>query len=275
MKKCLNSITLGSEVPFVESILAASNAGFKGVEIFSLESAKHYAETTSVGDLRSLFGSHSIEPIGFVLGGFVYQDDSQFSSRLTDITKTMTFAGEIGAENALIFVPSKGDLDTSEAVDRATQRIGVSCDVAGEHGLKIGLEPIGKADFLNTPSSILHIIKEIDASNLGLTIDTFHFYTANCKTDELRDIPADRIFLIHINDAPNLPITELDDSKRVLPGEGEMDLLGFLRVLKDKGYEGSLSVEIFNRDLWAESPIKIAKESKKALDVVMQQAGVY
>ena len=164
MQKCLNSITLGTEVPFVDSVLAAGRAGFEGLELFSLEPAQRYVEASSMDELMSMFDSLSIEPVGFVLGGFVYQGDVEFSENSQNIAETMAFASEIGARNALLFIPSKGDRGEAEAIRMATKRIAETCDLASQHGLTIGLEPIGGADFLHTPSSVVPIIEEVGAT---------------------------------------------------------------------------------------------------------------
>jgi sugar phosphate isomerase/epimerase len=274
MQRCLNNITLGTEVPFADSVLAASKAGFEGLEIFSLEPAQRYAESSSVEDLMSMFDQLSIQPVGFVLGGFAYQSDEEFSASLPAITETMSFAGEIGAENALLFIPSKGERGEAEAIQTATHRIAETCDLASDYGLTIGLEPIGKADFLNTPAAVYGIMEDVQAKNLALTVDLFHFYTGGCETEDLLEIPGSRINLVHMDDAPNLPIQDLEDSKRVIPGQGSMDVQGFLRALRDIGFAGPLSVELFNRDLWSRDPAEVAMESKRALDEAMKLAGV-
>ena len=272
MKKCLNNITLGTEVPFADSVLAAGRAGFDGIEIFSLEPAQRYVEASSLDELISMFASLEIEPVGFVLGGFVYQGERDFTGNIPILTENMAFASEIGAKNALLFIPSRGELGEREAVEVATDRISQACDLAAQHGLVIGLEPIGNADFLNTPASLLPIMRDVGAKNLALTVDLFHFYTGGCSTEELLEIPGNMINLVHLDDAPDLP--ELDDSKRVLPGDGSMDVTGFLGALREIGFDGPLSVELFNRDLWGREPDQVALESRRALDSVMERAGV-
>jgi 2-keto-myo-inositol isomerase len=273
VKKCLNTITLGDQVPFEKSMSAASRAGFEGVEIFSLEPAQRHAEETGQ-DLNDLFESLRIQPVGFVLGGFVYQNDEEFSETVQRISQTMDLASDIGARDALLFLPSKGEMTPAEATEMATLRISAAVDLAASRGLRIGLEPIGKADFLNTPASLLPVIEGIGSANLGYTIDIFHYYTAGCRTEELREIPTERIFLIHIDDAPGLPMAELSDSMRVLPGEGEMEVVPFLRTLGEMGYDDHLSVELFNGELWSKQPDEVADLSKAALDRVMDAAGV-
>jgi len=273
MRTALNTITLGEAVPFETSLEVTSRAGFQGVEIFSIERAKTYSQRKGE-DPSDLLKQLSLEPVGFILGGFVYQDAEGFRRDLPRLQELMDFAAGLAARNALLFLPSKNGLSEDEALERATARIAETVDIAGSYGLRVSLEPIGAADFLNTPSDLLPILERIDDRNLGMTIDTFHFFTGGCVVQDLEGIPLDRIFLVHINDSPLLPQSEMDDSKRVLPGQGEMQIVPFLSTLNRRGYQGYLSVELFNRELWAGDPMKVADASKRALDGVMDRAGV-
>ncbi len=273
MRKCLNTITLGSGVPFERCLTAASKAGFESVEIFHMDKAQAYAKEKSMEDLKRILESSSLDVAGFLLGGFLYEPSAEFSAKERQRREAMAFAQEIGATDALLFIPSKGKLTPAQATEMAVQRAGETADMAADYGIRIGLEPIGKCDFFNTPSSVLPLIRKVGSPNLGLTIDLFHFFTGGCKTRDLRRIPVDRIFLIHMDDAPGLPVAELEDSKRVLPGQGSMDVVEFIRTLDEMGYDGDLSVELFNKDLWSKDPDLVAEAAKKALDSVMAKAG--
>ncbi len=274
MKACLNTMTLGSHVPLDKALDAASKAGFQGVEIFSIETSPGYPEAEAAAELASQLASLSLEPVGFILGGFVYESEADFRANLAKREERMAFAHSIGADNGLLFIPSKGKLSDAEALRTAGRNVAAICRAADKHGIKVGLEPIGKADFLNTPASVLRLIQNIDHDNLGLTVDFFHFHTAGCSLRDLDAIPAEAIFLIHIDDAPSAPIAQLDDSMRVLPGQGGLDVVGFIRALHRIGYTGHLSVELFNRDLWAKDPLVAAKASRSTLHDVMNEAGI-
>ena len=84
--------------------------------------------------------------------------------------------------------------------------------------------------------------------------------------EDLEKIPPERISLIHFHDAADLPRDMLGDEDRLYPGEGVIDLGGFCRVLKNKGYEGSLSVELINPKLWeTKSPKDMARKAWDSL----------
>ena len=56
--------------------------------------------------------------------------------------------------------------------------------------------------------------------------------TAGATTDDIIHAGKDRIVHIHFDDAPNLPPEQIQDNERLLPGEGVINLTGFLQALK-------------------------------------------
>jgi 2-keto-myo-inositol isomerase len=124
-------------------------------------------------------------------------------------------------------------------------------DLGRSYGVKVLFEPIG-FDFFSIRKHLdgLDIVNEIKNQDIGLLIDTFHFYVGENTLEDLEKIPPERISLIHFHDAADLPRNKLGDEDRLYPGEGVIDLGGFCKVLRDKGYEGPLSVELINPKLW-------------------------
>jgi len=98
-----------------------------------------------------------------------------------------------------------------------------------------------------------------------LTIDTFNFYVGENTLSDLKKIPADTISFVHFHDAVDLPLDKLNDEHRLFPGEGVMDLKEICEVLRDKGYQGPLSVELFSPKLWEMPPKEVARKAWESL----------
>jgi 2-keto-myo-inositol isomerase len=78
--------------------------------------------------------------------------------------------------------------------------------------------------------------------------------------DDLRAIPAERISHYHIDDAhPDKPARSQNDPDRVMLGEGQIDLAAEIALLKEKGYQGTVSLELFNQELWQRDPADVLK----------------
>jgi sugar phosphate isomerase/epimerase len=109
--------------------------------------------------------------------------------------------------------------------------------------------------------------------NVGLLLDSWHWHHAGATTDDIVAAGRDRIVHVHFNDAPNLPPEQIRDDHRLLPGEGVINLVGFLKALQTIGYTDALSVEVFGR-LKDVPPEQAAKMGLDASLAVFRKAGV-
>ena len=87
--------------------------------------------------------------------------------------------------------------------------------------------------------------------------------------EEVKSIPAEKLLLVHVSDCENRPKDELENTHRLYPGEGVIPLRDYLGALKETGYEGFLSIEIFRPDHWKDSQEGIIKNAKEPLDAVL------
>ncbi|HTN03542.1 MAG TPA: TIM barrel protein, partial [Planctomycetaceae bacterium] len=79
----------------------------------------------------------------------------------------------------------------------------------------------------------------------------------------------------HFNDAPaEPPRLEQHDHSRVLPGDGHLNLTQWLKNLRAIGYDGWLSLELFNEKLWARDPLEVAKLGLQKMQSAVAQAGL-
>ena len=47
------------------------------------------------------------------------------------------------------------------------------------------------------------------------------------------------------------------DPNRVMPGDGPIDLRAEIEILREIGYEGTVSLELFNPGLWEQDPAEV------------------
>jgi sugar phosphate isomerase/epimerase len=109
--------------------------------------------------------------------------------------------------------------------------------------------------------------------NVGLLLDSWHWHHAGATTDDILKAGRDRIVHVHFNDAPNLPPDQIRDNQRLLPGEGVINLVGFLQALHKIGYNDALSVEVFGR-MDKEAPEIAARKGLEASISVFRKAGI-
>ena len=164
----------------------------------------------------------------------------------------------------------------------ATRRLRMCAQIVGAYGVRLGLEFVGphhlrtawKNPFIWTLQETLDWIDAIGEPNVGLLFDAYHWYTNELGTADIEALRAEQIIHVHINDAPDVPVQEALDNGRVYPGEGVIDLAGFLRALDAIGYKGAVSQEILSAEAPTESPESLVQRSKAGFDKVYAAAGL-
>jgi sugar phosphate isomerase/epimerase len=115
-----------------------------------------------------------------------------------------------------------------------------------------------------------------DRPNGGLNVDTWHCARTGTAADDLRALPGERVLAIQLDDGPLLPEENLIDATlhdRVLPGEGEFDLAGYLGALRDIGVRCPVGVEVFSDSLHASGPRAAARAAADASAKVLSSVG--
>jgi D-psicose/D-tagatose/L-ribulose 3-epimerase len=107
---------------------------------------------------------------------------------------------------------------------------------AQKRGVCLCVEPLNRFEtyFLNTLEDGARLVHDIDAPNVKIHFDTFH---SNIEEQH----PAEALRAV----AKDLGHVHLSENDRGIPGTGHVDWKGILKVLKETGYEGWLTIESF------------------------------
>jgi sugar phosphate isomerase/epimerase len=128
-------------------------------------------------------------------------------------------------------------------------------------GVKLCVEPLSppEADFINTCREGLDILEQINHPNLVLHLDVKAMSTDEAPTPELIRRHGGRAGHFHANDA-----------NRRGPGFGDTDFVPIFRALRESGYQGWVSVEVFD---YSPDPVTIARESIRHMRRCAKEAG--
>ena len=172
----------------------------------------------------------------------------------------------------LALIPPGVEGDADETRKTWMRRWSEIAKVLGDYGHRFGLEWVGpqhsregKNIIVWRMTELLEMEAEIGAPNLGLLVDSYHWFNAKQTVADLEALRPEQVVHVHFNDAPDRSFEDQRDGERLTPGEGIIDLVGFLSALKKIGYQDYLGVEIFNADLKALSAEASATHVKKAL----------
>jgi sugar phosphate isomerase/epimerase len=152
--------------------------------------------------------------------------------------------------------------------------------ILNDHGLRLGLEYVGpktswsatKYPFIHTMAEMRELVAAIDQPNIGLVLDSWHWYTAHESEAELLGLKGSDVVCCDLNDAPaGIPIDEQKDNTRDLPcATGVIDLKVFLSALVKIGFDGPVRAEPFKAELRRLPPEEAVNLTAKAMRRAMQ-----
>jgi 4-hydroxyphenylpyruvate dioxygenase len=172
---------------------------------------------------------------------------------------------ELGTD--LMLVCSSVHPDAMGGIGRAADDLRELGERASKRGLRIGYEALAWGRYVSDYRDAWEIVRRAAHPSLGLILDSFHLFAKGAPLDPIRSIPGDKIFLVQLADAPNLHLDALSWSRhfRCFPGQGELPVAAFCEAVAATGYEGPLSLEIFNDQFRAGGTGRIAVDGKRSL----------
>lgn len=261
MRLALNTATI-KPASLEEKVEATREAGFEGIGLWREEVER--AGPKRVKSLLEGAGLIPVEICAVPLTWTFAEDEAPFE----EARKVFELSAEIGCE--LVVAPA----DIREGpIERAFENYAKLCDLAAEFGVIPALEFLGGARAIEDVASARKVVEGAGRPNGKVLVDTFHFHKGGSSLADLRALPGELVGLVHVNDVPSLPHHLLQDRHRVMPGEGSLDLPGFLSALKETGYDGFLSLELFNEDYWRAGPVEVAKRGAESLRRLLRAPG--
>ncbi|MCM3413184.1 2-keto-myo-inositol isomerase [Metabacillus litoralis] len=267
MKLCFNQATTLENSNLAKDLEYCEKHGYDFIEIRTMDKLPEYLQDQSIDELANYFRSNHIKPLALnALVFFNNRDEAGYKETIAEFKNMLEVAGKIGAQY-VVAVPlvTENKILKTEIKDSCVDVLTELSDLAEPYGVKIALEFVGHPQCtVNTFGQAYDIVQAVDRENVGLVLDAFHFHAMGSNLDDLKNADGSKIFIFHIDDTEDFPIGFLTDEDRVWPGLGAIDLDSIITVLKEKGYNGPASVEIFRPEyyqLGAEEAIKTAKET--------------
>lgn len=271
MKIALNGATTMS-ADLETDIRAAAAAGYDLVELRS-NKLYDYLESKTVEDLKSLLSETSIGVLSInTLEHITWRSDEDYAAIKDECRKLCEISAAIGCPY-LLSVPGalrQGPKTDDETIAESVRVLNELADIAEKYGIKIGFEFLGEAEnSVQTLDLGSKIVDLVGRESVGNVMDTYHFYCGGSSYEAIDRLDPKKLFIFHINDAEDLPKTELNDSKRLYPGLGILPISEIKSHLDGIGYDGPVSVEIFRPEYWDQDPYEVAATAKNATEQVL------
>jgi 4-hydroxyphenylpyruvate dioxygenase len=267
MKTSIATVSIAGDLR--EKLAAIAAAGFYGVEIFETDFLTFDGTPRDVGAMVRDFG----------LAITVYQPFRDFEG-MPEAQRGATFdraerkfdlMAQLGTD--LMLICSNVSPNALGGIDRAAADLHDLGERAKIRNLKVGYEALAWGRFVNDHRDAWEIVRRADHPNVGLIVDSFHTLARRIDPDSIRAVPKDKIFLVQLADAPAVDMDYLSWSRhlRMMPGQGDLAVVDFMRAVAATGYDGVISIEVFNDQFRGGSPKSIAVDGHRSLLYLMEQ----
>jgi sugar phosphate isomerase/epimerase len=249
---------------------AAAQAGFTGIGLHFSEYQAALGAGLTDASMRAVLADHGVGvPELEFLWGWAAAPGEQLRVE-GDGYEQLCYRMADAFASRVVNVGDIGMPDELAPLDDVTERFAGLCDRAAEHGLLVALEFLPWSGIPDVATA-WRVVEGAGRANGGLLVDTWHHLRGAADDAALRAVPGDRVFVVQVSDAPadpEGPYMEDTMLRRRLPGEGALDLVGFLRTLEAMGVDCPISVELFNPEfqaLPAADAARLAHDATRAL----------
>lgn len=123
--------------------------------------------------------------------------------------------------------------------------------IAGGYHVKLAMEVMGFSDaYINTVERGLKIVGQVGENNLGIIYDFYHILGMGDLEQDILRTASENIFIVHVNDGIKCSTGEYQDDNRLWPGDGDVDVVKQIGMLKSIGYSGPFSIEVYQPQSW-------------------------
>jgi sugar phosphate isomerase/epimerase len=245
-----------------DTISYAAKIGYDAVEIAPFTLAKSVtdispAERRNIRDAAARAGI-AISGIHWVLvkpeGLYINHTDASIRQRTARYFRDLAdFCADVGGRFMVVGSPKQRNIlpgvSPQQAWDWALETFRSGVERAAERQVTICFEPLSPAEtnFLNTAAEAIRFVRSLDSAHFKIILDV------KAMSSEGKPIPE------IIREAwPHFAYFHANDSNLKGPGFGAVDFVPIAAALKEAGYQGYVSVEVFR---FEEGPEAIATQS--------------
>lgn len=271
---CLNTSTVrdkdGKSRPLTELVDIAAKAGYDAIEPWTQEIDEYLKTGGTLKELRKRIADAGLkvpDVIGF--SEWIVEDAGRRKKGLAQAKRDMGWAAELGSPH--IAAPPVGATGgaskrddpkfTQPVIDllAAADRYRALLDLGKTMKVTPIVEIWGFSKTLSRLGEAMCIATECGDAAACILPDVYHLYKGGSDFAGLGLVAANAVGIFHINDYPKIARDKINDADRVFPGDGIAPLNDVFAALRNCGYSGFVSLELFNRGYWKEDPNKVAK----------------
>lgn len=257
---------MGQKLGLVKEIEIAAEAGYDGIEIWIRSLREYVDKGGKLSDLKKKIDDLGIQvedAIGFAQ--WIVDNNDVRSAALEQAKEEMDLLAQIGCKR-IAAPPAGATQHAGLNLDKAAERFRALMEIGKSMGVIPQLEVWGFSKNLHKLSQVLYVAAECGHPDTRILPDVYHLFKGGSDFDGLKLLSGATVEIFHMNDYPDTPgREEIQDKDRVYPGLGVGPVTEVLRDLKAAGGPTVLSLELFNRDYWAQDALEVAKRGLQSM----------
>jgi sugar phosphate isomerase/epimerase len=256
-----------------KSLEGWARAGIKNVEL-TVALLDDFLKTDSLAAARRVLTDLGLTPVSGACGVTgLFEPNPDRAASIENLKKRCEMFATLGL-NRVYGTTATTQKFTPDDYQAAAGNVREVGEIAKQFGMTAMAEFVRTSSFISTLPSLLKVSRAAAHPNFGPMLDFYHFWSGLSKLEDLDLIRPGEIRHVHFQDVPDMPRELLDNTTRLIPGEGISPLTTILRKLADKGYAGPLSVELFLPRFQQGDPFEVAREIRQKAESVMRRARV-
>ena len=247
---------------------ATARAGFRQVELFENDLTFFNGKPREVGLMARDLGLEivALQP----MRDFEAMPEPLRLRNLERARRKLDLMLELGT--SLLCVCSNVSAEAIADPARAAADLHELAAEAAQRGCRIGYEALAWGRHVRDWTQAWDIVQRSDAANLGIVLDSFHICVRGNEIAPLAALPKERIALVQVADAPRIVMDPMALSRhhRCFPGQGDLPVADYLDAVLATGYDGPISLEIFNDQFRGAAPGVIALDGMRSLQMAQE-----
>lgn len=257
--------------PFEQDLEEYAAGACKTIEIW-LGKLDAYLERHTLDEAKALLKSHGISaPVASFQGGLLISQGEARKQHWDLFSRRLQVCQALGIRTLVLAGDLRGALSQQD-LDRAIVSLREAAGQGGRHGVRLALEFQANASFANNLQTAAALVAQANSPHLGLCFDVFQYYVGPSKLEDLGYLSKQSLFHVQLCDLSGQARELAADADRIMPGDGDFQLQPMVEHFRNIGYDGLISLELMNPQIWQNPPRQVAEIGMTALRKLLGQA---